>query len=394
MVDKNQIAQWLREGTINQTQARKMLADTTQHKKDKSSNDLIVALSTIGAILLGIGVILFVASNWEVIPEFVKTTLMIASTFGAYTIGYLFRYKFQNLPRVGDALIFLGALLFGATVFLIAQIYNVNANSHILVLIWLLSILPLVYSFLSIPIAALSGLLFYLWVSLFIFRNVSVEKATADLLAFPILFLVSGVALFGIGAMHYFSDKLKQIARLHRLIGLQIALFSLFLLTFRFFSGYYGGFNFRGDAVLSSQFTLGLVFLAATAVVLMAINLLFNPSKSETSLIESAVGTGLVGMAMITLFFPATTNIYVLLYNLILIGVIFGLFFVGYRREDMVLVNVGMVYLTFLILVRYFDFFWDLLPRALFFIVGGLVLVLGGIAMERQRKQLKEKFRS
>ena len=58
----------------------------------------------------------------------------------------------------------------------------------------------------------------------------------------------------------------------------------------------------------------------------------------------------------------------------------------------MQIVNTGMFWLSALILVRYFDFFWDLLPRSLFFMVGGLILVLGGIALEKKRRQLKTKF--
>jgi len=42
--------------------------------------------------------------------------------------------------------------------------------------------------------------------------------------------------------------------------------------------------------------------------------------------------------------------------------------------------------------VKYFDWFWSLLPRSLFFIVGGLVLVLGGIALEKKRRQIKQEL--
>ena len=69
-----------------------------------------------------------------------------------------------------------------------------------------------------------------------------------------------------------------------------------------------------------------------------------------------------------------------------------ALLFVGYQREDMQIVNTGMFWLSVLIIVRYFDFFWGLLPRSLFFMVGGLVLVLGGIGLEKKRRQLKIKF--
>lgn len=398
-INKEQIDQWLREGTITQKQASKMLADSTEYRKEQSSNKLVVAISTIGSILLGIGAILFVASNWAVMPNIVKILILVGSTFGAYWAGYYFKYQKQNFPRAGASLIFLGALLFGATVFLIAQMYHINANNHILVLIWLLSILPFVYGFSSSPIAGLAALLFYIWIGLFVFRGLSFYQAQGDFYRLPVLYLVSGIMMFGIGAMHYFSEKLKDVARVYRLAGIKIAIVSLFFLTFRFFAGHYDEYGFFSRRFeTSEQFTLGFVLVSVLAIAFAVVALLFNPAKTSapekasTNILENLIALGLVGFAMIFFFFLAQSNIYVLLFNLILAGIIFTLLYVGYQREDVQLVNTGMFWLSVLIIVRYFDFFWDLLPRSLFFVVGGLILVLGGIALEKKRRQLKAKF--
>ena len=42
------------------------------------------------------------------------------------------------------------------------------------------------------------------------------------------------------------------------------------------------------------------------------------------------------------------------------------------------------------IIAKYFDFFWDLLARSVFFMVGGIILVIGGIILERKRRELKK----
>lgn len=393
MADKNQIEQWLKEGTITQEQAQKMLADTSQYKKEQASNKLIIAFSTIGAILLGIGVILFVASNWQQMSNIVKVLILLASTAVSYYSGYVLRYQKQTLVRVGASLIFLGALLFGATIFLIAQMYHVNANSHTLILIWLAGIIPLVYALKTKPIAGLSSLLFFIWVGLFVFRNMSFEAASGDFFGLPILYLVSGILLFGIGGFHYLSDDLKDIARIYRIAAIKIAMLAIFLLTFRFFSGHYDDYNIREGLEFSGQFITGFVIFSILAIISTIIGLFFNPSKSDTSILEGSIGLGLSAIALIFFFFPpVATNIYVVLFNLILAGIILTLLFIGYNREDMNLVNIGMVYLAILVIVRYCDFFWELLPRSLFFMVGGLILVSGGIAIEKKRRQLKQKF--
>src|SRR5262245_30832711 len=100
-IDDKQIKKWVQEGAISLQQAEKMLADVKEERKEQSSNKFIVAVSTIGAVLLGIGAILFVASNWLVMSDLEKVLILLASTFGAYYIGYLFKYEKQNLPKVG-----------------------------------------------------------------------------------------------------------------------------------------------------------------------------------------------------------------------------------------------------------------------------------------------------
>ena len=394
MVDKDQIERWVGEGTITQEQAKKMIADVTKYKREKSSNKLIVAISTIGSIFLGLGAIQFIASNWTAIPDVQKVLLLVSSTFGAYFAGYYFKYQKRNLPHVGASLIFLGALLFGSTLFLIAQMYHINANNHTLVLIWILGILPLVYGFNSLPIAGLCSLLFYLWIGLFVFKGNRFGDIEEDLLFLPVLYLVSGVLLYGIGSLHYLSDKLKRVARIYRLGGLKVVMFSLFLLTFRLFSGHYDHFRLRDEVVVSGQFTILFVFFAILAMILAATSLFFNPTKAKTSNLENGIGIGIVAIALIFYFLPVTTNLYVVLFNVILVAIVFVLLFIGTHREDMKIVNTGMFWLSALVIVRYFDCFWDLLPRSLFFMAGGIVLLLGGIVLEKKRKQFKEQFSS
>ena len=146
MIDEKLINKWLIEKTISQNQAKKMLSDVSNYKKEIRSDKLIISVSTIGAILLGIGAVVFIASNWQELSSIVKVLILIGSTALAYYFGYYFRIQKQNLKIVGASLLFLGALLFGATVILVSQIYHINANNHILVLIWLFRIFPLVYS--------------------------------------------------------------------------------------------------------------------------------------------------------------------------------------------------------------------------------------------------------
>ncbi len=393
MINEKQIQKWLESGTITQEQAQTMLADVNQKSKEERSNKFIVAISTIGAMLLGIGAILFVASNWREISNLMKVVMLLGSTFGAYYAGYLCKYDKKNLPKVGVSLFFLSALLFGASIFLIAQMYHVNGNAHSLILIWLIGILPLVYGFKSEPIAALSSLLFFIWIGLFTFKGEHFDENI--LLFFPIIYLSAGTLLFSIGGLHYIKPKLIKIAKIFRIAGIKIAMLSLFLLTFNFFSGYIDNYWFNNARMfenISSQLIIGIVLFSILAIIGLVINLLFNPSQSKTNSFESGAALGILGFTLMFFFFPAESNVYTVIYNLLFAGLTIFLIYIGYQKSNINIVNIGICWLSVFILAKYFDFFWNLIDRSLFFIVGGLILVLGGIAMERKRRQIKEDF--
>ena len=391
MVDEKLINKWLKERTINQSQAKKMLADVEHYTKETRSNKFIIAISTIGAILLGIGAILFIASNWEELSKITKTLILVGSTALAYYTGYYFKYQRQNLPKVGAALLFLGALLFGATVILVTQIYNVNANNHILVLIWLIGILPLVYALRSVPIAGLASLLFYVWVGLFFARD-------NDWWFFEflgrfsiVLFIAASIMLFAIGGLHYFLPQFKQIARTYRIASLKVLMVSLFLLTFNWFSKVSSNYISDWFNKVQDQIVVGVVIFSVIAIIITIINWFFNRSES-LSIYEGPISIVLIGLILIFFFYPSETSIYVLIFNLLFAGLTLLFLYLGYSREDIKLVNLGMFWLAVFLVAKYFDWFWDLLERSVFFLVGGLILVIGGIALEKKRRQIKTKF--
>jgi uncharacterized membrane protein len=50
------------------------------------------------------------------------------------------------------------------------------------------------------------------------------------------------------------------------------------------------------------------------------------------------------------------------------------------------------LFFAFDVIARYFDLFWKLLPRSLFFILGGLLLLFGGVLLERKRRKILSSF--
>ncbi len=407
MIEQKQIQEWLQSGTITQEQATKMLADSAQVRKEESSGKFITWIVSLGATLFGLGVILFVALNWLEMPNFLKIVLLLGSTFGSYYLGYVFAYQKQNYPKVGAALIFLGALLFGASIFLIAQIYNMNTSpesTYILLGMWLVGVLPVVYGFLSKPIAALSSLLFLAFIYLVFRTEIAKEMAESGSYGYANAFfdilivgIVSGIMLFGIGGFHYISEKLQPIGRIYRLFGLQLSLLIVFLLSMKF--PYYA-FNRSSYRNLEQSFepsgvaVTWVVLLGVVALLFSVTNLFFNFAKTKIFLTENAINIVVLVITFFAFFFvgPESAAAFRIIFTITFAGIILAMLYIGYENMDMTVVNKATSFAVFFIIVKYFEWFWGSFNPYLFFMVGGAMLILGGMALEKKRKEIKERF--
>lgn len=378
MFDQDLIQKWLDKGTINPAQAEKMRADIEEYKTEHRSKKQIIAFSTIGAILIGIGAILFVASNWEKIGDTIRILLLAGSTISIHYAGYRLKYENQKYPRLGSSLLFLSALFFGASLFLIAQIYNINANNSTLVLIWLFGVFPLIYGYRSTTVAGLCSLLFYLWIYLLY----SERNSFSELINIRDLYLISGIALYFTGTLHELSAKAKYAAPIFKFMGLQVVLVALFICTF-------GSWEPKSKEIISAIYAfLGILFLT----VLLSKPLRSKLAGFQTDASMAAISFLMAGITLITTNTQVSEEAYMGFFNLVFLGLLVLLLYAGYSTEDIGIINTAMFWFIPLIIARYFDFFWDLLPRSFFFIIGGLVLLIISIVLERKRRELKAQF--
>ena len=114
---EKEVENWKNDDIIDENQAQKILsknslAKTPEEpkkviaKKEASPSRLIAIISILGATLIGTGVILFVASNWEKIPQFVRLILLLGLTYSIYFAGWKLEYDTKSRPRVGTRIDF------------------------------------------------------------------------------------------------------------------------------------------------------------------------------------------------------------------------------------------------------------------------------------------------
>ena len=402
---KKQIEKWLNEGLIDNRQAKQMLADIEKEASEKSSKKIIFAFSIIGSVLAGTGAILFIAANWQQIPHLVKIISLAAMTFAAAYSGYYLEYENKNYPKTGSSLLFLSTMLFGVLIFLTAQAYHVESSGrlHILVLIWLISILPFIYLFKSKAVSVLSCALFYLWLGTFVFTRNIFGNAEHSLILFA---CCTAIFTFSFGKLQNFITGFEDLSSVFEKISVFILFFALFLMTFSFLAKPYSfGSGFGDNAFIFTK--IHDLLLLAPAVILL-LSFIFNPAKRKSDKVEIIFMLCMFSFCILLSNIALTERVFAakndfhyysfypelkLFTNLFFAISALGLIFSGYLRKRMFYVNLGVFWLTIFLIFKYFDFFWRLLPRSAFFLTGGIALVGLALFIEHKRRTIKTEFK-
>ena len=146
---RQEVEQWQAEGLINQ-----QLYETLSHRYQFSAletsarNRFVMILLGLGSVLLGLAVITFVAANWQVWSRGVRVVLLLSLFVGVNTAGfYLWRYPTERWSsRLGQGLLLLGALILGANMALMSQMFHASGEVYQLYLLWGLGVVGMAYS--------------------------------------------------------------------------------------------------------------------------------------------------------------------------------------------------------------------------------------------------------
>ena len=149
---------WRDEGLISSSQ-HQQIADRYQLNKLEGAARESFAFFTIaiGGLLLCLGVMTFVAANWQTWSREVKFILLMSLFLSTAITGFLTWRKptlttaeNKNQQRsnrlLGEALLIFSALILGATLALMGQIFNISGSTSELFLAWGFGVLVMAYS--------------------------------------------------------------------------------------------------------------------------------------------------------------------------------------------------------------------------------------------------------
>jgi len=161
---RQEVEVWRTEGIINDSQHEQLAQRYQFNTLDTSSRNLFVTvLIGLGCILIGLGIITFVASNWQELSKSFKVLLLLSLFVIVNTTGfYIWRKSNESSQRLGNGLLILGALTLGANMALMGQIYHVNNPFYELMLAWGIGVLAMAYSLRLTSLSMLAILLIWI----------------------------------------------------------------------------------------------------------------------------------------------------------------------------------------------------------------------------------------
>ena len=387
------IGQWRESGLITDEQSRAILdfesVGPPRFRLGVRFNRLIVVLSTLGAVLIGAGLISFVASNWDGIPAMAKLFLLLAGQITTFWAAYQLQFV-RGYPRVGGAIMFAGAAWFGANVFLVAQSYHLATDNPDLLIWWFLGILPLAYITRSKPITVMAVGIFTVGIS---WKAASqTDDADSALLVIGTLILTAA-AIYAIGMLHLRRENLKFYAGPYLIGGALLAIGLTYLLTF---DGVFNELQSSRSPALTGPYLALAAIVSGISIAAIVVNV-WNSVRSGEKLVSRFAEPGVVALVIGSGWLIATMPFsspgpYVIGFNLLLVLLICGSIVLGIVNKREALVNVGIVFFVIDLSTRYIELTVDMLDTSLAFIVGGLLLLGIGYAMERGRRRLLRQF--
>jgi len=423
-----EIDKWLIEGLIAADQAED-LKRRYQVSEPGSAWGRIIFFS-IGAVLFGLGVILLFAYNWEKMHKFAKLAVIVLALLTAHGMGFWLRQPAGRYRPAGEGLHLTGTMLFGAGIWLVAQIYHIDEHYPNAFFIWGLGALTMAWTLPSISHAILATVLLVLWngFEAFDFKNphlmspfiilggltplawvnrsrvllattigafmlmlaFSVATVGGDL-AFLLVFF-SACILIAAGLLVRRMGGFPSSGPVLFFVGYSVYIATLFVLSF--FHHGKGLFTIDFDTIPA-----GIYFFSFSIAAIGLLIWAFWPVIQRPQNTLADVRIDCYGV-LITLLLVVFNTLGVLglkgwtgaaVFNMIFLFHGIMLIVSGCKKLDIKSTTVGCLLVAIISMARYTDLFVSLLARSSVFLLMGAALFAVGLYYSRTKKQLQEK---
>ena len=206
---------WLREGIISESQADLLRA---RYHPGEERNWGMIVLTSVGSVIFGLGLILIIAYNWEKMGRYMKLLLIFTSMAAAHYAGFHFTREASDRKGLGEGVSLLGTMLFGAAIWLIAQVYHIDEHYPNGLLAWGIGAWAMAWAMPSIAQCILAAVILAFWggFEAHDFRNVFHAAPLIILLCtVPLAWVKKSRVLLAVGATASFAALSSNVISLH-----------------------------------------------------------------------------------------------------------------------------------------------------------------------------------
>lgn len=313
----------------------------------KKRLNFMTILLLVGAILVGLGILTFIGSNWQYLSKSIKFTIILTAFLTFNGVSYKL---YNSYPKTSKSFMYIAIITFGAGIFLIGQMFNFGGDSTTSLLLWTIGIIPYVIFFRDKFIFIFSNILMINYINEHSSLN---EVLVVMLILIPIFYYINSYLNFD-----------KVVLFLNNLLVL-----NTLILIF--------------DKHVDNVTVIALVFF------IIGFLMYYIPITFRKPVFKFQ-GNLIYGISGFILTFPSTWKDITMLsdYNTKVVSVIFTIVFLIYLLLQTRGKNLLSLPIIFIIIMRYyFDSLYDFMPKSLFFIIGGLILLAFGYYFERFRKE-------
>jgi uncharacterized membrane protein len=421
---QNDIPELIKAGVITQETADR-IHDYYKNKSGESANRLFIVFGILGAILVGLGIILIIAHNWDDLSRPAKTFFSFLPLFiGQIICGFVLIKNQDSVVwrESGAAFLFFSV---GASISLVSQVYNIPGNMSSFLLTWMLLCLPLIYVMKSsiTSLLYLTGITFYAgetsywsyptsesylyWVllllvlphyfllykkkpesnymilhnwlvplSLVITLGTVAERT--DELIFIAYFSLLGL-LYLIGDSDFFTRQ-KTINNGYKLLGSLGTIVLLLIFSFDWFWE-----DLRKKDLSFNEIIVAPEFFTSTIISLLAAGLLYLHQKNKPLSNIKPLAPIFI-LFIITFILGLSSPIAVVLINLYVFAI--GILTIkdGAKQDHLGILNYGLLIITALVICRFFDTDLSFVIRGILFVSVGAGFFAANYWILKKRK--------
>ena len=421
---ENQLNELVQQNVIQQLTANN-ISEYYEKKHQSNPNTLLLTFGIIGALLGGLGIILIVAHNWDILGISLKSIIsFIPLLAGQFLCGYsLFKKDGNIVWRESSAMfLFIGI---GACISLISQTYHIQGDLSPFLLTWMLLGFPLIYLMKSSSTAILFivgitfcgatqyglwGFMLLLGIIPHILRLHKSNKSRNALsisywiLSISLLIALGSVAHSGIliyiayfsllGVLYNYGHSKcmvhnKFLANGPRVIGGLGIIGLLFFFSFDFiWSSMIKNYWYSRHTAInwSTAYYSAEVVSSALFSIVALILLIIKHRKAPLNRVRPIALLPFVFMVIFALgYYWSFSQFFI---NLIILFVGIDIIIEGAKKDHLGILNKGLAIIMILTLCRFFDTQINFVIKGVMFMLVGAGLIVTNYLVIKKRKKL------